>query len=236
MTALALRHEWARRVVKSVFMQRRAFLQQAAATLAATAGAQAAGKPEWRNRQAGMEYRRLGRTDFQISAITFGTQQVRPGQTQPVEVAVDMGLNYLDTAAAYGKGLSEEGLAPAIAGAKRDRVFLTTKIQPWLHGRNALFQKIYETLPEAEQKRLKGEAAEYIKSRRGVESDHIGGYYAGQRNVYEASILSNFMEKKYGDRIDRRAHHHDLILSAFEESLKRLKTDHVDILVCPHGA
>src|SRR5689334_11153 len=178
-------------------MHRRAFLQQAAATLAATTGAAAAVTPEWRNRQPGMEYRRLGRTEFRISAITFGAQQVRPGLIQPVEVAIDMGLNYIDTAAAYGKGLSEEGLAPVIAGAKRDRVFLTTKIQPWLHGRNALFQKIYETLPEAEQKRLKAEVAEYIRSRRAVESDSMGGYYAGQRAVYEASILSNAMEKKY---------------------------------------
>ena len=138
---------------------------------------------------------------------------MRPGLTQPVEVAVDMGLNYLDTAAAYGRGLSEEGLAPVIAGAKRDRVFLTTKIQPWLHGRNALFQKIYETLPEAEQKRLKGEAAEVMTARRALEPDYIGGYYSGQRGIYESSILSNVMEKKYGDRIDRRAHHHDLILT-----------------------
>jgi aryl-alcohol dehydrogenase-like predicted oxidoreductase len=217
-------------------MRRRAFLQYSAAGLAATAASAAPKTPEWRNRQPRMEYRRLGRTEFRISAITFGTQQVRPGQTQPVEVALDMGLNYLDTAAAYGKGLSEEGLAPVIAGAKRDRVFLTTKIQPWLHGRNALFQKIFETLPEAGQKRLKGEAAEIIRERRALEPDYLGGYYPGQRQVYEASILSNVMEKKYGGRIDRRAQHHDLILTALDESLARLKTDHVDILFCPHGA
>src|SRR5262249_12718425 len=84
--------------------------------------------------------------------------------------------------------------------------------------------------------RLKGEVAEYIGSRRSVEPDSIGGYYAGQRAIYEASILSNLMEKKYGDRIDRRAHHHDLVLKAFDESLARLKPDHVDILICPHGA
>jgi aryl-alcohol dehydrogenase-like predicted oxidoreductase len=183
-----------------------------------------------------MQYRRLGRTGFQISAITFGTQRVQPDQAQPVEVAIDMGLNYLDTAAAYGRGLSEKGLAPVIAGAKRDRVFLTTKIHPWLLNRNALFQKIYAGLPEADQKRLQGEAAEIIRARHGVEADYIGGYYPGQRRIYEASILSNVMEKEYGDRIDRRANYHDLILTAFEESLARLKTDHVDILVCPHGA
>lgn len=206
---------------------RRAFLAASAATAFAA---------EWRNRQPRMEYRRLGRTGFQISAITFGTQQVRPGQTQPVEVALDMGLNYLDTAAAYGRGLSEEGLALVIAGAKRDRVFLTTKIQPWLHGRNALFAKIFESLPEPEQKRLKAEATEIMRDRRALEPDYMGGYFSGQRAVYEASILSNVMEKKYGGRIDRRAHHHDLILKSLDESLSRLKTDHVDILFCPHGA
>ena len=218
-------------------MQRRSFLQYSAAGLAATAAASAAPKtPEWRNRQPRMEYRRLGRTEFRISAITFGTQQVKPGQAQPVEVALDMGLNYLDSAAAYGKGLSEQGLAPVIAGAKRDRVFLTTKIQPWLHGRNALFAKIFESLPEAEQKRLKGEADEFMRERRALEPDSMGGYFRGQRAAYEASILSNVMEKKYGGRIDRRAHHHDLILKALDESLGRLQTDHVDILFCPHGA
>ena len=183
-----------------------------------------------------MEYRRLGRTEFRLSAITFGAQQVRPGFAQPVEVAIDMGLNYLDTAAAYGSGLSEEGLAPVIAGTKRDRVFLTTKIHPWMHGRNALFQKIYDTLPEAEQKRLKAEAAEVMTARRALNPDYMGGYFQGQRRVYEASILSNVMEKKYGGRIDRRAHHHDLILTELDHSLSRLKTDHVDILICPHGA
>src|SRR6266496_1180231 len=104
-------------------MKRRSFLQYSAAGLAASSALAAPKTPEWRNRQPRMEYRRLGRTEFQISAITFGTQQVRRGQTQPVEVAIDMGLNYLDSAAAYGRGLSEEGLATVIAGPKRDRVF-----------------------------------------------------------------------------------------------------------------
>jgi DNA-binding transcriptional LysR family regulator len=40
-------------------MQRRAFLPQAAVTLAAHAGAAAAGWPEWRNCQPAIEYRRL---------------------------------------------------------------------------------------------------------------------------------------------------------------------------------
>lgn len=215
-------------------MKRRLFLQSSAAAVAA--GPVAATTPEWRNRQAGMEYRRLGRTDFHVSAMAFGTQPLMPGQTGHLEAAIDMGLNYVDTAAAYGSGRAERALAPVLAGAKRDRVFLTTKISSWLHGRNTLFQEIFAGLPEAEQKRLQSEAAEVMRERRALEPENIVGYFPGQRASYEASILSNVMEKKYGGRIDRRAAHYDLILKALDESLSRLGTDHVDILMCPHGA
>jgi predicted aldo/keto reductase-like oxidoreductase len=215
-------------------MHRRSFLQGSAASLAAPALSVAAA--EWRNRHPGIEYRRLGRTNLMISAITFGTQPVRPGGVAHVEAAIEMGLNYIDTAAQYGNGLSEQALSTVIAGPRRDRVFLTTKLSPWLHHRNQLFQQIFESLPEPEKKRLKSEAAETMRARGALEPDYFGGYYPGQRRVYEASVLSNVMEKKYGHRIDRRAAYHDTVLRAADDALARLQTDHVDIFICPHGA
>jgi predicted aldo/keto reductase-like oxidoreductase len=44
------------------------------------------------------------------------------------------------------------------------------------------------------------------------------------------------MEKKYGRQIDRQKNYRDLIIQSVEESLGRLGTDHVDVLLCPHGA
>src|SRR5437773_10710613 len=89
-----------------------------------------AGEGEWRNRQAGMKYRRLGRTGFMVSEIVCGGDPIAPDNRRHVEVAFERGLNYLDTAPAYGQGRSEEGYAEVLRAVGRDRVFLTTKVSP----------------------------------------------------------------------------------------------------------
>lgn len=65
-----------------------------------------------------MEYRTLGRTGLKISEIGFGcgnnaVLMVRAGyeeQLQAVRRALELGINYFDTAFAYGLGKSEENL------------------------------------------------------------------------------------------------------------------------------
>jgi hypothetical protein len=49
--------------------------------------------PEWRNRQAGMRFRRLGRTGFMVSDIAFGGDPVSPENRRHVDVAIERGLN-----------------------------------------------------------------------------------------------------------------------------------------------
>ena len=44
------------------------------------------------------------------------------------------------------------------------------------------------------------------------------------------------MEQEYGRQIDRKTNYKDLILKSVDESLARLGTDHLDLLMCPHGA
>ncbi|MGH7775405.1 MAG: aldo/keto reductase [Candidatus Binatia bacterium] len=65
-----------------------------------------------------MEYRTLGKTDLRISEIGFGcgnnaVLMVRASheeQLRAVRRALDLGINYFDTAFAYGLGKSEENL------------------------------------------------------------------------------------------------------------------------------
>jgi aryl-alcohol dehydrogenase-like predicted oxidoreductase len=52
----------------------------------------------------------------------------------------------------------------------------------------------------------------------------------------EAAMLSNLMEEKYGDRIDRPRAYRQTVVDSVDESLSRLGTDYLDILMCPHGA
>lgn len=78
-----------------------------------------------------MEYRRMGRSGLEVSAIGLGTNNF--GQTMDAKQAeavvrrcADLGINMIDTANRYGGGLSEEYIGKAINGI-RDKVLLATK-------------------------------------------------------------------------------------------------------------
>jgi len=189
---------------------------------------------EWRNRQSGMAYRRLGRTGFMISEVVMGGNHVKPEGHDHILLALDMGLNYLDTAPVYGQGASELGCAKVIRARGCDRFFLNTKVSLWDLNRNKLYREIFDSLPEPEQKKLRAKAAEEIE--RSLEPDYICDYFDGQRKEIDAAALANVMEKEYGRRIDRGKNYKQLILTSIDESLKRLGTDHLDLMMCPHGA
>lgn len=218
---------------------RRDFLYLAGA--AAVAGVNgipaAAAEGEWRNKQSGMSYRRLGRTGFMVSEFICGGNTIKPGGVDHVRLAVDMGLNYLDTAPAYGRGQSELGYAEVLKGSSnRQRVFVATKVSAWDNNRNQIYRKIYDSLPESEQKAIKREAEEAIADRRAKDPDYLINYFDQQVGELDAAALANIMEKRYGTKIDKRKEYMDLIVRSVEESLQRLGTDYVDVLLCPHGA
>lgn len=83
-----------------------------------------------------MQRRRFGRTDLQISELTFGggwvggllirsSEQI--GQAV-LDRAIDEGINWIDTAALYGNGASETALGGWLAGVAEDkRPYISTK-------------------------------------------------------------------------------------------------------------
>lgn len=82
-----------------------------------------------------MQYRRFGKTGWQISTISMGCWGIG-GQWGPVaedeairtiHKARDLGVNLFDTADAYGLGVSEELVGKALRD-NRDRVFIATKV------------------------------------------------------------------------------------------------------------
>lgn len=89
-----------------------------------------------------MNFRRLGRTNLQISEVGFGALEIgrdwgvvpsamakpdEAGSIQLLETAVKLGINFVDTAMAYVK--SEERIGKAIASGRlrRDTFYLATK-------------------------------------------------------------------------------------------------------------
>jgi myo-inositol catabolism protein IolS len=80
-----------------------------------------------------MEYRQFGRTDLRVSEIGFGCWEIggtygRINESQfqrAVATAIDNDVTCFDTAEAYGMGVSEEALARAVAGRRREIVIAT---------------------------------------------------------------------------------------------------------------
>lgn len=80
-----------------------------------------------------MEYRNLGKAGVQVSTIGIGCNQFggvvdKNGTKAIVHQALDLGINFFDTANSYSKGVSEEYLGAALQGL-RDRAVIATKVR-----------------------------------------------------------------------------------------------------------
>jgi aryl-alcohol dehydrogenase-like predicted oxidoreductase len=83
-----------------------------------------------------MQFRPLGRTGLTLSWLSFGAsslgQEFRPVDLneaiRSVHVALDLGMNFIDTSPFYGRGMSECLLGIALREVPRDRYYLGTKL------------------------------------------------------------------------------------------------------------
>ncbi|MCA9131449.1 MAG: aldo/keto reductase, partial [Planctomycetales bacterium] len=83
-----------------------------------------------------MELRKLGQTGLELSALSFGASSL--GQEfrkvdmaealRSVHVALEVGMNFIDTSPYYGRGMSEVLLGIALRDVPRDRYLLGTKL------------------------------------------------------------------------------------------------------------
>lgn len=84
-----------------------------------------------------MKYRILGKTGLKISEIGFGAWAIGSSwgaqhitdSVEALEKALDMGLNFIDTALGYGNGKSEQIIAEVLK-ERREDVIVATKIPP----------------------------------------------------------------------------------------------------------
>ncbi|KAB0667625.1 hypothetical protein F6V25_02725 [Oryzomonas japonica] len=88
-------------------------------------------------------YRTLGRTGLKITVVSFGAM-LTP-EPEVIRVAIDRGVNYIDTARKYMGGKNEEIVAKAVKGV-RDKLFIATKTQPESHTRAEIIRDVEASL------------------------------------------------------------------------------------------
>lgn len=98
-----------------------------------------------------MEKRKIGTSSVEASVITFGAWAIggwmwggtnRKEAIEAIKASYDHGVTSIDTAPAYGQGLSEEIVGKAIRGIKRDKIQLLTKFGlSWYGSRGEFYFK-----------------------------------------------------------------------------------------------
>jgi aryl-alcohol dehydrogenase-like predicted oxidoreductase len=82
-----------------------------------------------------MNYRKLGKTNFEVSEISLGTWQVGGGWGKPfndanaekvINLAIDKGINFIDTADVYDAGKSEAAVGRVVR-SRSEPIFVATK-------------------------------------------------------------------------------------------------------------
>lgn len=106
-----------------------------------------------------MDYRESGSSGLRLSAIGLGCwsfgggdywgKQDQKDVEEVVHAAVDLGINYFDTAEMYNEGRSESSLGQAIKGLKRDKLVIGTKVPP-----SCCYPRVLEEHCNASLKRL----------------------------------------------------------------------------------
>src|ERR1700757_4570037 len=89
-------------------------------------------------RSVQMKYRKLGNTGLIVSSVALGTMQFggkmnmgnlgQEDTTRMVKLALDRGINFIDTADVYSLGESETLVGNALKGI-RDEIVLATKVR-----------------------------------------------------------------------------------------------------------
>jgi aryl-alcohol dehydrogenase-like predicted oxidoreductase len=132
-----------------------------------------------------MEYRNLGRTGLQVSSIAFGTDNFldptpEEESARMLDVALDAGVNLIDTGDVYAGGEAEKMIGRALtASGRRHQVLISTKVD---HGMSIPGQSLDEHVPSSAPN-MHGLSRHNViraceNSLRSLQTDHIDIYWA----------------------------------------------------------
>jgi len=126
-----------------------------------------------------------------------------------------------------GKYLSQPG--------NREKVYVSTKLSHYDEYMDNIVKEILKGLPQKKQEELRKKANDLIEERGILRPGYHFYYWPNQAKKFDSAYLKYVVLQEYGYKNEWKgkikAHAHQL----FENSLKSLQTDYVDVLYCPHG-
>jgi len=141
-----------------------------------------------KQKEPAMEYRTLGKTGLKVSVVSFGLAHLQ--EPTVLYKALDLGINFFDTAHVYQNGNNEIMLGKVLKEYGREKVLIATKIPPF-----ELQESPLDMGPMLERKIME-EMME--KSLQRLQSDYVDVLFV--HNVLDKKWLSNetilsFLEK-----------------------------------------
>ena len=135
-----------------------------------------------------MEYRTLGKTGLSVAAVSFGVMRLK--EPAVLFKALDLGINFFDTAHAYQNGNNERMLGKVAKVYGRDKMFITTKAHPFF-----LRKEVPEKLREFAKKTMD---EKFEESLRRLQTDYVDVFFV--HNILDKSWPLNqeilaFLEK-----------------------------------------
>lgn len=179
-----------------------------------------------------MEYRKLGRTNLDVSAIclgtmTWGKQNTEAEGHEQMDYALERGINFFDTAEMYATppdkntyGKTEEIIGTWFATRKnRDKVILATKIAgtglPWVRGGD--YQIDRKNILEAVEGSLKRLQTDYIDLYQ-LHWPNRGSYHFSQHWNYSPDFDPKAEEQNFIE-----------VLETMDELIKAGKLRHIGL-------
>ena len=138
-----------------------------------------------------MDYRPLGSTGLSVSEIGFGCGNVgglmirgeRGEQVRAVARAMELGINYFDTASSYGDGVSETNLGRVLKELSAE-VYVGTKFRVTTHEPGRIRGNVIAAVEES-LTRMQREQVDLIQMHNHVASVGVGGAVSPEETLGE---------------------------------------------------
>ena len=148
-----------------------------------------------------MEYRTLGRTGIRVPAVGFGCGNVgglmirgsHDVQVHAVQHAIGLGIDYFDTAAAYGDGQSETHLGEVLAELRPD-VRVATKFRVAPEDAGDIAGAVRRSL-EASLRRLQRDSVDLLQLHNNLRADRGPGRTVSAHDVLRSGGIADALDE-----------------------------------------